>query len=124
DLPVVHADAEHVAVIAEVEEEVAWALLFLAGEIRQQAHAVDVILVRPSDRFVTLLELVDDVESAGHVEERRQPIVMLDDLVADRAGCDSSGPTHDHRHTERALPVRVLLAAERRGAGIGPRVAM
>jgi hypothetical protein len=33
-----------------------------------------------------------------------------------------SRPTDQARHSERALPVGVLLAAERRGAGIGPGV--
>ena len=61
DLPVVEAQAEHVAVVAEVEEEVARALLGLAGQVGQQVEAVDVVLVGAADGLIALLQLVDDV---------------------------------------------------------------
>ncbi len=37
-------------------------------------------------------------------------------------GRDPAGPAHHHRHAERAFPVRVLLAAERRHRPVGPCV--
>ena len=42
-----------------------------------------------------VLQLLDDVRLAGQRQERRQPVVVLDDLVGDRAGRDlarASGP--------------------------------
>ena len=46
--------------------------------------------VRVADR-VARLELLDDVGLAGGGQERRQPVVVLDDLVGDRAGRDPPG---------------------------------
>ena len=40
----------------------------------------------------------------------------------DDTGGDLAGPAHHARHPEGALPVRVLLAAERRHAGVRPAV--
>ena len=71
---------------------------------------------------VALLQLLDDVRLAGGREERRQPVVVLHDLVRDDAGRDLARPAHQQRDTERALPVRVLLAAERRHRAVRPRV--
>ena len=41
---------------------------------------------------MALLQLLDDVRLAGGREERRQPVVVLDDLVRDDARRDVSGP--------------------------------
>ena len=48
--------------------------------------------------------------------------MVLDDLVRDLAGLDLARPAHQHRHAERALPVGVLLAAERRHGAVRPGV--
>ena len=72
--------------------------------------------------LVALLELLDDVGLARRGEERRQPVVVLDDLVGDDARRDLARPAHQQRHAERAFPVRVLLAAERRHRPVRPRV--
>ena len=53
-------------------------------------------LERLSRRLVALLQLLDDVGLAGGREERRQPVVVLHDLVRDRpAGdpCPASAPS-------------------------------
>ncbi len=47
---------------------------------------------------------------------------MLHDAVRDAAGLDMRRPAHEHRDAERAFPVRVLLAAERRHCAVRPRV--
>ncbi len=60
--------------------------------------------------------------SPAAARKRRQPVVVLDDLVRDGAGRDLAGPADHLRDAERALPVGVLLAAERRHAGVGPGV--
>src|SRR5450755_1260333 len=59
-----------------------------------------------------------------HGHECRQPVVMLDDAVGDGSCRNLARPAREHRHAERAFPVRILLAAKRRHAAIGPRVAM
>ena len=52
DLPVVEAEREHVAVVGEVDEALARALVDLAGQVRQQVEAVDVHLEgRVADRL-------------------------------------------------------------------------
>jgi hypothetical protein len=123
DFPVVEANAQHVAVVAEVEEELSGALFHLAGEVRQQVEPVDVVLELPSDRLVAaFLELFADVRVPCHREESRQPIVVLDNPVRHRASLDLARPAHQQWHAERAFPVRVLLASERRRAGIGPGI--
>ena len=89
-----------------------------------QADAVDMVLVGPADRLVALLHLLDDVGLARHFQEGRQPVMMLDDAVGDRSGRHLARPAHHHRNAEGAFPIGVLFAAERRGAAIGPAVAM
>src|SRR6185295_19905686 len=74
--------------------------------------------------LVTGLELLDDVGLAGRSKERWQPVVMLDDLVRYHSCRDLARPTHDLGHPKCALPVGVLLTAERRGARVRPAVFM
>ena len=74
--------------------------------------------------LVALLQLLDDVGFTGGGQERRQPVVVLDDLVGHHPGLDLAGPADHLGNPERALPVGVLLAAERRGAAVGPAVAV
>ncbi len=111
DLPVVVAHAEDVAVVADIHEQLARALLFLARQVGQQVEAIDVVLVGAADGLVALLALLDDVGLAGHREEGREPVVVLDDLGRDLAGFDLAGPAHQQRNAERAFPVRVLFAS-------------
>ena len=54
DLPVVEPQSEHVAVVGEVDEALARALLVLSGQIRQEVEAVDVDLERLAARVVAL----------------------------------------------------------------------
>ncbi len=74
--------------------------------------------------LIALLQLVADVGVAGGGQQRRQPVVVLDDVVGDAARLDLSGPADQLRDAVGALPVGVLLAAERRGARVGPAVAV
>ena len=94
DLPVVEPQREHVAVVGEVDEPLPRALVDLAGQVRQQVVAVDVDLEGRVADSCARLQLLDDVRLAGGGEERRQPVVVLDDLVRDRArlrSCRASG---------------------------------
>ena len=122
DLPVVEAEREHVAVVGEVDEPLPRALVHLAGEVGQQVVAVDVDLEGLVADRVARLQLLDDVGLARGGEERRQPVVVLDDLVRDRRRRGSCRASGSARHAERALPVRVLLAAERRHPAVRPDV--
>ena len=97
-------------------------LLDLAGQVGQQVVAVDVHLERRVADLEPGLELVDDVGVAGGGEERRQPVVVLDDLVGHRPGRDLARPADQLGDAEGALPVGVLLAAERRHRPVRPRV--
>ncbi len=60
--------------------------------------------------------------SPAAAQERREPVVVLDDVVGDRAGGDVTGPADHLGHAEGTLPVGVLLAAERGGRSVGPGV--
>ena len=51
-----------------------------------------------------------------------QPVLVRDDAVERRARREMAGPADEAGHAVGAFPVRVLLAAERRGAGVGPGV--
>ena len=80
------------------------------------------VLVGAADRLIAGLQLLDDVRLAGHGEEGREPVVVLHDLVRDLARLDLARPAHHHRNAERAFPVGVLLAAERRHGAVRPGV--
>ena len=71
---------------------------------------------------MALLQLLDDVGIACGRQERRQPIMMLDNLVGHAARLDLAGPADHLGNPEGALPVGGLLAAERRGRAVGPAV--
>src|SRR5262249_54080771 len=53
--------------------------------------------------------------------ERRNHVLEGADVVDDTARLNDPWPAHHERNTPSALPVRVLLAAERRRAAIRPR---
>ena len=102
-------------------------MLDLAHQVRQQVEPVDVDLVLGlpvGACLVALLQLVADVGVARGGQQRRQPVVVLDDVVGNAARLDLSGPADQLRNPVGALPVGVLLAAERRGARVRPAVAV
>src|SRR3990172_9818882 len=70
--------------------------------------------------FHAFEELLLDVGHAGGSEQRRQHVFMGEDVVVDGAGLDYAGPADGRGDTIAALPVRVLLSAEGRGAAIRP----
>ena len=83
--------------------------------------AVEVHLERLLPDTHTLQELLGDVRHAGGRQQRGQHVFVREDIVQHRAGFDHAGPANGRRHAEAALPVGVLLAAERRRAAVGPR---
>ena len=61
----------HVAVVADVDEGVARALLHGSGDVRQHVEAVDADLVGPVADLVPLEQLLLDVRLPGGGQERR-----------------------------------------------------
>ncbi len=120
DLPVLHPDAEDVAVVAHIEEDVPWALLRFAGEIRQHVHPVDVDLKGLVAHLVAVEKLGRDIRLSGGGEQRRQPVLMADDAVQHRARLELARPAHEGWHPPATLPVGVLLRPERGDAGVRP----
>ena len=72
------------------------------------------ILVRPSDRLITLLGLCNDVGFTGDRHEGREPVMMLNDLPCDLTGLDFAGPSHEQWNAESTFPVSALLTATSR----------
>ncbi len=119
DLPPVVAQAREVAVVGPVEEGAA------RGRGRRPAVAlivpVEMDLEGLAAGVVALQELVDDVRLPRARHQRRQPVLAREDPVISVCGLGHAGPAHDRRNAVAAFPVAVLLAAERRGAAVGPR---
>ena len=85
--------------------------------------AVDVVAVVAAvqlDAVACSFSLMSGVAGGGG--ERRQPVLVGDDAVERLAGWEFAGPADERGHAVGAFPVAVLLAAERRGAGVGPGV--
>ena len=63
-----------------------------------------------------------DVRLAGRGQERRQHVLKGDDAVERHARLPLRRPAQEGRHAVGALPVAVLLGAERRDRGVRPGV--
>src|ERR1700724_2201367 len=112
------------AVIADVEEVVSWALLHLPGEVWQLVDAVDTDIERLIPSLVAVEELLVYVWLASRGQQRRQHVLVAYDSVKHRASLHLAGPAAESRDAPAALPVRVLLAAERAIGAIGPGVVL
>ena len=60
------------------------------------------------------LQLLDDVRLAGGGQERRQPVVVLDDLVGDDAGRDLARASGSSAGTRKA-PSQLVFFSLRNG---------
>ena len=69
-------------------------------------------------------ELLGHVRIAGGSEQGRKHVDVGDNAVQPRAGLDLARPAHETRHAPAALPVGVLVAAERRVTGVRPGVVL
>ena len=118
-LPLLVAKAGEVAVVGPVEEFAAL-VRALAGEQVALVVAVEVNLEGLAGGIVALQQLVLDVRLAGRGDQRRRPVLGREDVVDLGARRHQAGPAHHRRHAIAAFPVGVLLAAERRGAAVGP----
>ncbi len=118
-LPLIVAKAREVAVIGPVEEFAAL-VRALAGEEVALVVAVEMNLEVLAGGVVALQELVLDVRLAGGGHQRGGPILGREDVVDLGSGRHLAGPAHHRRNAIAAFPIGVLLAAERRGAAVGP----
>ena len=98
------------------------ALVDLAGQVGQQVVAVDVHLERLVADLVARLELLDDVGSPAAARNVGSQswcwMISLDTAP----GGDLARPADQLRDAERALPVGVLLTAERGHRAVRPGV--
>src|SRR5215467_12771105 len=119
-LPLVVAQRHQVTVVAPVEELLARVLRDVTLEVRHQIVAVEVDLERLVPRPVAGLDLVHDARLASRREDRGQHVLVGEDVVGNGAGLDDPGPADDARYAPAALPVGVLLTAERGGSTVRP----
>jgi hypothetical protein len=119
-LPLIVAQAVEIAVIGPVEE-LAALVRALAGEQVTLVVAVEVNPEGLAGGIVALQQLALDVRLAGGRHQRRRPVLGGEDVVDLHARRHQAGPAYHRRHAIAAFPIGVLLAAERRGAAVGPR---
>ena len=118
-LPVAVAQRRDAAVVRPVDELLARPFA-LALERGQQVVAVEVDLVGHVADLPSLQQFFLDAGVAGGGEQGREHVLVRTDVVDDRAGLDDAGPADHAGHAVAAFPLRVLLAAEHRGAAVGP----
>ena len=119
DLPLVVAQCDQRTVVVPVEELLARAWR-LAADGGREVVAIEVDL---EGLLADLHALEQLLLHAGHTRDRhdrRQHVLVGEDVVVDRAGLDVAGPADRAGHAVAAFPVLVLLAAKRRRAAIGP----
>ena len=80
------------------------------------------ILVRLAINRHARFELGDDIGTSSSSHQGWHPILVRHDLVNDLSFLNPARPS-DHRwNAKTALPIRILLASERRNRGIRPGV--
>src|SRR4029453_7735335 len=110
------------AVIVEVDKLFARTGRLLCRQIWKLVVAVEMDFEGLAARLMALEQLLLDVRIASGCHQRRQPVESADHLILYRAGLDPPRPADHAGYTERAFPVGVLRAAERRCAGIRPGI--
>src|SRR6185437_12313369 len=98
--------------------------LCLAGQVGNHVVAVEMDVIRLAADRATVEELLGDVWIAGGSEQRRKHVDVRDDASKNRAGLDLTWPAHKAWHAPAALPVGVLLGAERGRGAVRPGVVL
>jgi hypothetical protein len=119
NLPRANSQREQVAVVAPIDESLAWARR-LALQERQQIDAVEVDLEGHAADRVALPDLLDQIGLPGRGREGRDEVLQRADVVDDPTRLDNARPPHHARHAPAAFPVGVLLAAERARPAVRP----
>src|SRR5882724_831741 len=120
DFPFADTERHQLAVVAPVEELLAWRVLHVALEEGHEVLAVEVNLEGFAVQRGARLQLVDQGRLARRCSERRDEVLVRADVVDDRSSLDHARPSDQAGHAEGALPVGCLLALERGCAAIGP----
>src|SRR5271166_1035315 len=118
-LPAVIAQAHEVAVVVPVEELVTRPFT-LTLQRRHQVVTVQMHLEGLVAGGVAGQQLRLDVRLASGRHPRWYEIFQRSDVVDLRAGFDDAGPAAERWDAIAALPVGVLLVAERGRAAVGP----
>src|SRR5262245_58208678 len=97
-------------------------MFLLACEIRKLAITIKMNFESLATRIVASQQLLFDVGIACRRHERRNPIERAERFIGNRARLNLARPANEARHAESALPIGVLLTAERGRASIGPGI--
>ena len=119
DLPVAIAQRSDLAVVSPVDELLARPRS-LPAQRGAEVITVKMDLVGAIADLGALLQRLLDVLATGSVDQRQQQVLVRGDVVDHGAGLDDAGPADHRRHAVATFPVGVLLAAEHRGAAVGP----
>jgi hypothetical protein len=106
NLPRANSQREQVAVVAPIDESLAWARR-LALQERQQIDAVEVDLEGHAADRVALPDLLDQIGLPGRGREGRDEVLQRADVVDDPTRLDNARPPHHARHAPAAFPVGV-----------------
>src|SRR5208282_5459608 len=120
DLPVAVAKRHQVTFVAPVEEAWPRVLLHLALPMGHKVETVEIDFEGLVAGLVALLAFLDDVRLSGSRQQRRQHVLVRIDLVGDCTRIDDARPPDRAGYAPAAIPVRVLLAAERRYPAVRP----
>src|SRR5580693_190542 len=120
DLPVAVAERHQVAFVTPVEDSRARILLYLARQEGNEVVPVEMDLEGLGASLVAFLNFLDDIRLARRCQQRWQHVLVREDVIGDCARLDDTRPPDGARHAPSAFPVRVLLAAKRRGSAIWP----
>src|SRR3954453_22282680 len=118
-LPLIVAETGQIAIVGPIEELAALVRPGVAEKIALIV-AVEMHAEILAGRVVTLQQLLLDVRLACGCDQRRRPVLGRKDVVDLDVRRDKTGPAYHCRDAIASLPIRVLLAAERGGAAIGP----
>src|SRR5580704_11532449 len=120
DLPVAVAERHQVTFVTPVEDSRARILLHLARQERNEVVPVEMDLEGLGTGMVAFLNFLDNIRLARRCQQGWQHVVVREDFVGDCARLDDARPSDGAGNAPSTFPVRVLLAAKRRGSAIGP----
>ena len=121
-LPGIVAHGNYLAVVIHIHEVMARGLRGFPADIVELVGPIEVVLVVAAVEINAFFQLFHDLEVTTGGGEGGQPVFVGNDAVADRASRKVAGPFDETGHAIGTLPVRVLLAAEWRCAGVRPGV--
>ncbi len=122
NLPVTHPHGGQQAIIAPVQEGSARPPLGIAGQVGKKIIAIEVVAIILAVDLRAGFQLLGNIRAPRSSHKCRHPIGMGHDVIENGPRGYFARPAHHGRHPETALPVGVLLTAERRDTGIRPGI--